>query len=124
MLIGEIGIKGDVRRMIEDIVKAYNKYQSKVKNAPQDFIDCVLVLNPESYMILIQECRDKMFFNLYTDVERLEIFGEDVPIIVDEQLSENVKFLIISRAEYERQEQEKLYKRIEEMFRRTEDGIR
>lgn len=110
--------------MIEDIVKAYNKYQSKVKNAPQDFIDCVLVLNPESYMILIQECRDKMFFNLYTDVERLEIFGEDVPIIVDEQLSENVKFLILSRAEYERQEQEKLYKRIEEMFRRTEDGIR
>ena len=110
--------------MIEDIVKAYDKYQSKVKNAPQDFIDCVLVLNPESDLILIQECRDKIFFNLYTDVKRLEIFGKEIPIIVDEQLPKNVNFLIKSRAEYERQEQEKLYKRIEEMFGRTEDGFR
>ena len=102
--------------MIEDIINAYNKYQSKVKNAPQDFIDCVVVMRPENYNELKQECGKMIFYDWYGEIHFVAIEGRKVPIIIDVELPKEVKCQIVSRAEYEKQEQDKLFKRLTKMF--------
>lgn len=108
--------------MIRDkIVETYFEYRKNLLDNyahPENF-NVVIRIRPESFWNLIEELQK---YNTYfeRDIEVgcffTQLAGRKTPILIDNDLPENTEFIIQSQKDYEREEQEKQFKKFLKMF--------
>ena len=98
----------------ENIVEAYLKYRQTVldKYEHPKNLQVVIIIKPEIFIKLLDE------ENIYYDnfIHYIVLGGRKTPIIIKNDLPENVDFILQSRKDYERQEQEELLHTFFKMF--------
>lgn len=115
--------------MSEEISKAYydmisNYYFDKRYMTEYNKAQVVLIISPKSYWETRTEQNDKVIYlksNYDINIDYFSILGNKVPVIIDESLPENIYFIFQYREDYERLEQQKLFKRFYKMFEELED---
>ena len=107
--------------MRDKIVETYFEYRKNLLDSyahPENF-NVVIRITPEKFWNLVKEMQEH---NTYfeRDIEAnccfTELAGRKTPIIIDNDLPENTEFIIQSQKDYEREEQEKQFKRFIKMF--------
>lgn len=101
--------------MEEEIVKTYYEYYDKILSSnyhPTGYLQVVIKMKPKAFFELIDSGRT------FRDEEccYMELAGFKTPILLEEDLPENVEFVMESRKEYERKEQEELLQKWFRMF--------
>lgn len=108
-------------KMIDKILNTYFEYRQKLLDNyehPENF-NVVIRILPEKFWEIIKEVREN---NSYyeRDIEAncyfIEFAGRKTPLIIDKDLQKNTEFIIQSQRDYEREEQEKQFKRFLKMF--------
>lgn len=89
----------------DKIVKTYIEYSKNFKEYPQ----IVILMKPKTFSKLRKELME--IVTTFTPVPHLEpykvqLFGNEAPIIIKNTLPENVEFLIMLKEEYEKRERE------------------
>ena len=115
--------------MSEEISKAYydmisNYYFDKRYMTEYNKAQVVLIISPKAYYELRAELNDKAKYMkscFNENIDYFSILGNKVPVIIDESLPENIDFIFQYREDYERLEQQKLFKRFYKMFEELED---
>lgn len=103
--------------MEDEIVKAYYKYYDTIMEQnlkPDGYLQVVIKITPKTFSELIGTGKITIFRDeicYYT-----ELCGLKTPFIIEKDLPENVEFVIQSRKDYERIEQENLLKKWFKMF--------
>ena len=103
--------------MEDEIVKAYYEYYDKMME--QNY-------NPDGYLQVVIRITIKAFSELMAN-SKMTIFRDDIcyyielggfktPFIIENDLPENVEFIIENRKDYERKEHEELLKKWFKMF--------
>jgi hypothetical protein len=107
--IGEVG---------EAIVEAYSKYRENVIDNDDyenpRYLQTVIQMQPKTFLKL------KLETQIFNDGKYfyVELYGRKTPIVITSDLEVDIEFIIQSRHDYERQEQEKLINRFHDMFDR------
>ena len=107
--------------MRNEILDTYFKYRQKLLDnydQPINF-NVVIRITSEKFWELVkemQECNTYIERDIEANCFFIELLGRKTPIIIDTDLSENVEFIIQSQKDYEREEQEKQFKRFIKMF--------
>lgn len=106
-----------IENLIEAVYKMYTQYDdiSYCKRKPE----IVMICTPKAYCEIRGKISDKIRYerdipNYHIPI--LEIIGIRIPVIIRNDMPENVEFQLMYRKEYERLEQEEMYKRIIAMF--------
>ena len=103
------------------IVNTYFEYRKQLLDNyahPKNF-NVVIRIKPENFWDLVKEIQK---YNTYfeRDIEAqchfIELAGRKTPIIIDNELPENTEFIIQSQKDYEREENEKQFKKFLKMF--------
>ena len=100
--------------IVNKIIEAYSKYRQTILDSYENpkYLSVVLLISPKAFNELISEetiFRDKFLHYAF-------ICGRRTPIIIKDDLPENVDFVLQSQADYERQEQQELFNRFYKMF--------
>lgn len=100
-----------------DIIEAYYKYRQNIINKFQDpkYLQVVIIISPKGMSQLMDE-EKYIEIDSKAECHYTSMFGRKTPIIIRNDLPENVEFVIQGQAEYERQEQEKLLDKFFRMF--------
>lgn len=99
-----------MKEKIKDLVKHYRDEELK---EGRKISQIILILRPEKFFELVIEMpeieRCKECFHCY-------LFNLHLPIIIDDELDENIIASVMSRQDFERKELDKLYKRFSDIF--------
>ena len=105
-----------IENLCETVDKMYSDYSEGYKATnPQ----LVMLCSPECYCRIRGELSDKIRYegNLKNyDIPILYIIGIRVPVVIRVDMPKNVEFTIMYRENYERQEQEELFKKFMDMW--------
>lgn len=84
--------------MIRDkIVETYINY---LKTTKEENPNLVILLKPKT-MIILKEETMKYATDLTTEIYKVQLFGNEIPLIVKNNIPEDVEFIIMSRKDYE-----------------------
>ena len=102
--------------LIDDILNTYYEYRNMIfeKYETPKHMQVVLRMTPKAF-IEIRSNKELRIFNNY-EFFYIELLGRKTPIIIENDLPENVEFIIQSQKDYERQEQQKLFNKFYRMF--------
>ena len=100
-----------------DIIDAYFKYRQNIIDRFQDpiHLQVVIIISPKAMSQLMDE-EKYIEIDGKADCYYTSMFGRRTPIVIRNDLPENVELVIQSQADYERQEKEKLLDKFERMF--------
>ena len=89
----------------DKIAKTYIEYSKNFKEYPQ----IVIIMKPKTFLKLREELMKIATAIAHIPVPHLEpykvqLFGKEAPIVINNILPENVEFLIMSKEEYEKWE--------------------
>ena len=100
-----------------DIIEAYYKYRQNIINRFQNpkYLQVVIIISPKGMSQLMDE-EKYIESDSRADCHFTSMFGRKTPIIIRQDLPENVEFVIQGQEEYERQEQERLLDKFFRMF--------
>lgn len=104
--------------MKEKIIEAYLKHrQSLLDNysRPENF-NVVIRIRPEKFWDLVKEFQNSVERDIEAECHFIGLPGRKTPVIIDDNLPENVEFIIQSQKDYEREENEKQLKKFFKMF--------
>lgn len=106
--------------MIDKIIEAYSKLRFKMTNEGlYEKFNIVIKMTPKSYCKLRLEANEMISYintDVIENIHFINLFGLKTPVIIDENLPENVEFIIQTQKDYERLEQQKLFERLNKMF--------
>jgi len=105
--------------MINEIYESYMKYRAEVLSNyyPMDYMKVVIIMPPQKWMELeVELCKDHIMWGRGKNCRYISLAGDKTPVIIDDKLPQGTEFQIISQRDYERLEQEKLIKKMREMF--------
>lgn len=100
--------------MLDKIYDTYTQYRFDIFDRFENpkHLQVVIRITPEAYNKLRLE--DTIYDDGY--IHYIALAGKKTPLIISTDLPENVEFIIQSRADFERQEQEELLTRHFKMF--------
>ena len=100
-----------------DIINAYYEYRDNIIRRFQDpiHLQVVIIISPKGMSQLMDE-EKYIKIDGKADCYYTSMFARRTPIVVRNDLPENVEFVIQSQSEYERQEKEKLLDKFMRMF--------
>lgn len=100
--------------MLDKIYDTYTQYRFDILDRFENpkHLQVVIRITPEAYNKLRLE--DTIYNDGY--IHYITLGGKKTPLIISTDLPENVEFIIQSRADFERQEQEELLTRHFKMF--------
>jgi len=105
--------------MINEIYESYMKYRAEVLSNyyPMDYMKVVIIMPPQKWMELeVELCKAHIMCGRGKNCCYIGLAGDKTPVIIDDKLPQGTEFQIISQRDYERLEQEKLIKKMREMF--------
>ena len=108
--------------MINEIYESYMKYRAEVLSNyyPMDYMKVVIIMPPQKWMELeielVKEQKEYITWGRGENCRYIDLAGDKTPVIIDDKLPQGTEFQIISQRDYERLEQEKLIKKMREMF--------
>lgn len=99
--------------MKDKIIEAYIKIrQNMIENYEKD-LQVVIEISPKAMCKL----RAEVHMILTEDfIYLIELYGGKTPVVIKQDLPENVDFIISTRRDYERREREELMKKMFRMF--------
>ena len=101
--------------MLDEIIEVYRKYRANIleefKNPKH--MQVVIRIKPEAFLKLRTE--EVRFYN-NDEFYYIELLGRKTPIIIENDLPNNVEFIMQSQREYEREEEHKLFAKFYRMF--------
>ena len=106
-----------IENLCEAVYKMYSDYSRDRYTAKEPQL--VMLCSPKCYHEIRGELSDKIQYerNLKGyDIPILYIIGIKVPVIIRRDMPEEVEFQIMYRENYERQEQEEMFKRFMDMW--------
>lgn len=100
-----------------EIIEAYYKYRQNIieKYENPKYLQVVIIITPKGMSQLLDEER-YIERDIKADCHYTSMFGKKTPIIIRNDLPENVEFIIQAQKDYERQEQERLLDKFFRMF--------
>lgn len=102
--------------VIDDILETYYKYRQNVleKYENPKHMQVVIKMKPKTFLEITNDKEVKIFNNgiFYY----IELLGRKTPIIIKNDLPENIEFIMQSRREYEREEQQELFNKFYKIF--------
>ena len=102
--------------IIDNIIETYYKYREMVigeyKNPKH--LQVVIKITPRAFTEIRAHENIVIFKN--NGIFYIELLGRKTPIIIKDNLPNNVEFIMQSQIEYEREEQQKLFYKFNEMF--------
>jgi hypothetical protein len=104
--------------MIRDkIIEAYYTYRQGIieRLGNPKHLRVVVILSPKAMSELLNE-EKYIEFDRYAECSYTSMFGQKTPLILRNDLPENVGFIIQSQEEYERQEKERMLDKFFRMF--------
>ena len=105
----------EINDLIDNVYKMANLWEESHYTQPE----LVLVCSPKYYNELRTEYKDKIRYvksDYQYRIEFLNIIGIKVPVIISNEMQENVEYTLMFRNDYERLEKERLYSKFMTMF--------
>ena len=106
-----------IENLCETVYKMYSDYSKDRYTAKEPQL--VLLCSPECYCRIRGELSDKIRYERDLknyNIPILDIIGIKVPVVIRRDMPKNVEFTIMYRENYERQEQEEMFKRFMNMW--------
>ena len=108
-------MKDDLIDNIWEMIKTWNKINYGMRK-PR----IVLISSPKYYCEVLRGTYNEEIRYIKSDynyrIEYFEIIGLKVPVIISDELPENVEYSLMLSKDYERLEKEKLYNKLYAMF--------
>lgn len=106
-----------IEKLIECVYKMYNDYSRDKYTTKEPQL--VMVCSPKTYLEIRGEMSDRVRY--YKDIKGydipvLYIIGIKVPVVLRRDMPEDVKFQIMYRENYERLEQEEMFRKFMNMW--------
>ena len=98
------------------IIEAYLKLRDKCEVYIFDRFNVVILMRHNTFKKLIENDSSLVRYVRDIDCMFINLFGGNTPIILTEELPENVLFQIMTQKDYERIEKEKLIEKFNKMF--------
>lgn len=100
-----------------EIIEAYYKYRQNIieKYENPKYLQVVIIITPKGMSQLLDEER-YIERDIKAECHYTSMFGIKTPIIIRNDLPENVEFIIQAQKDYERQEQKRLLDKFFRMF--------
>ena len=106
-----------IENLCETVYKMYSDYSRDRYTAKKPQL--VMLCSPECYCRIRGELSDKIRYERNSknyNIPILYIIGIKVPVVIRGDMPKNVEFTIMYRENYERQEQEELFKKFMDMW--------
>lgn len=106
-----------IENLCETVYKMYSDYSRDRYTAKEPQL--VMLCSPECYCRIRGELSDKIRYERDLknyNIPILYIIGIKVPVVIRRDMPKNVEFTIMYRENYERQEQEEMFKRFMDMW--------
>lgn len=103
--------------LIDNVWKMVEKWNKE--NFGYNQPEIVLICSPNYYGHLRSDYEDRIHYirsDYQYKIEFLEIIGLKVPVIIGDNLPKNIEYQLMFKKDYERQEKEKLYMKLNAMF--------
>ena len=98
------------------IINAYLKLRNKCEVYTYERFNVVIFMKSDTFRELIGQDSSLIRYVKDIDCMFVNLFGGNTPIILTEDLPENVMFQIMTQKDYERIEKEKLIEKFNKMF--------
>lgn len=106
-----------IENLCETVYKMYSDYSRDRYTAKEPQL--VMLCSPECYYRIRGELSNKIRYERDLknyNIPILYIIGIKVPVVIRRDMPKNVEFTIMYRENYERQEQEEMFKRFMDMW--------
>ena len=106
-----------IENLCKTVYKMYSDYSRDRYTTKEPQL--VMLCSPECYCRIRGELSDKIRYERDLknyNIPILYIIGIKVPVVIRRDMSKNVEFTIMYRENYERQEQEEMFKRFMDMW--------
>ena len=103
--------------LIDNVYKMITKWNKD--NYEMTKPEIVLISNPAYYYKLREEYKEKIRYlksDYQYNIEFLNIIGIKVPVVISNEMPEDVEYTLMFRNDYERLEKERLYSKFMTMF--------
>lgn len=103
-------------RVVKNIIDAYIQLRDKADASRLERFNIVILMQPKTFVELRAELNGDIRRDKDLGVNFIYIFGRATPIIINDELPEEVEFQMMTQQEYERVEKEKMFERFNKMF--------
>ena len=103
-------------RVVKNIIDAYVQLRDKVDVSRLERFNIVILMQPKTFIELRSELNGDIKRDKDLGVNFIYIFGRATPVIINDELPEDVEFQMMTQQDYERMEKEEMFRRFDKMF--------
>lgn len=104
------------KRVSKNLMNAYVKLRTKCDISTFKRFNVIVIMQPK----VVHELIEELPYGIQRDIDAgcyfIELCGHKTPLLISNELQEQIEFQIMTQEDYERMEKEKMFKKFDKMF--------
>jgi len=104
------------KRVSKNLMNAYIELRDKCDISTFKRFNVIVIMQPKVLRELIEEFPYGIQRDIDVDCYFIDLCGHKTPLLISNELQEQIEFQIMTQEDYERMEKEKMFKKFDKMF--------